>query len=53
MCDLIMLVLRGLASMQDKADQLMTLHDDLVEIKAEHGAAIPDKTTLRLQHTQL
>ena len=38
--------LRSLASMQTKADALMNLHDDLAEIKAEHGDSVPDKPTL-------
>ena len=40
-------VLRSLASMTAQADKLMLLHDDLAELKAEHGNdACPDRPRL-------
>ena len=32
--------------MIEQADKLMLLHDDLAELKAEHGHVCPDKASL-------
>ena len=33
-------------TMTEQADKLMLLHDDLAELKAEHGHGCPDKASL-------
>ena len=46
-CPNLIHVLRSLANMTAQADKLMLLHDDLAELKAEHGNdACPEKSRL-------